>query len=46
VTYPGPASGVVCVVEIKAAFWDRYEDAFFHLGNLGMKIGRGGAVMS
>jgi hypothetical protein len=45
VAYKGPASGVVCVVEIMAAFWDRYEHAYFHLSNLNMKIGRRGAVV-
>ncbi len=42
VTYPSPDSGVVCVVEITAAFWVRYEHAYFHLHECGIKIGRGG----
>jgi hypothetical protein len=47
VTYPCPDSGVVCVVEITAAFWDkdRYPQAYFVLGyQLGIEIGRGGEV--
>jgi hypothetical protein len=44
VAYPGVASGVVCVVEIKEQFWTRYKDARFVLGNHGIEIGRGGVV--
>jgi hypothetical protein len=44
VAHKGPASGVVCVVEIKAQFWDSYEGAYFDLRSLGFKIGRGGVV--
>ncbi len=39
VQYPCPDSGVVCVVEITAAFWVRYQHAYFNLGMLGIKIG-------
>ncbi len=42
VEYPCPDSGVVCVVEITAAFWGRYPQAYFDLGALGIKIGQGG----
>jgi hypothetical protein len=42
VEYPCPDSGVVCVVEITAAFWGRYQHAYFDLGALGIKIGQGG----
>ncbi len=42
--YGDPASGVVCVVEIKAQFWDSYEGAYFDLRSLGFMIGRGGVV--
>jgi hypothetical protein len=44
VAYGDPASGVVCVVEIKAQFWDSYEGAYFDLRSLGFMIGRGGVV--
>jgi hypothetical protein len=44
VAYPCPDSSVVCVVEIKEAFWDRYEGAYRRLNSLGIKIGRGGVV--
>ncbi len=44
VQYRPPDSGVVCVIEITAAFWDRYKDAYFDLGEVGIKIGRGGVV--
>ncbi len=44
VQYPCPDSGVVCVVEITAAFWVRYQYAYFKLGKLGIKIGQGGEV--
>jgi hypothetical protein len=42
--YPCPDSGVVCVVEITAAFWVRYQHAYFNLGEPGIKIGQGGEV--
>jgi hypothetical protein len=42
VVYLGPASGVVCVVEITAAFWGRYNNACFRLNKLVIKIGQGG----
>ncbi len=44
VTYPCTDSGVVCVVEIKAEFWNRYKDAYFRLGSLSIEIGPGGVV--
>jgi hypothetical protein len=44
VTYKDPASGVVCVIEITAAFWDRYEDAYFDLRALGIEISRHGVM--
>ncbi len=44
VPQPCPDSGVVCVVEITAAFWDRYQHAYFDLGALGIKIREGGRV--
>ncbi len=46
VQYRCPDSGVVCVVEITAAFWDRYEDAYFDLHECGIKIGQGGSVVA
>ncbi len=42
--YPCPDSAVVCVIEIKGGFWDRYRDAYFHLGKLSIAIARGGGV--
>jgi hypothetical protein len=44
VTYPSPDSGVVCVVEITAAFWGRYQHASCDLRTLGIEIGQGGVV--
>jgi hypothetical protein len=45
-TYGCPDSGVVCVVEITAPFWDkdRYPKAFFLLSKLSIDIGQGGEV--
>ncbi len=47
VTYPSPDSGVVCVVEITAAFWDedRCKHAYFDLREHGIEIGRRGVVL-
>jgi hypothetical protein len=44
VAHKGQVSGVVCVVEIKAQFWDSYKGAFFDLRRLRYKIGPGGVM--